>query len=303
VSKAATWRSPDLGTARTLELSQGRLRCFEAGDGPPLVFVHGLLVNANLWRKVVAELSASHRCITLDMPLGAHLDPVPHADLTPPGLAGTIAEAIEALELGGVTLVGNDTGGALCQLVAASRPDVLDALALTSSDAFEDFPPKLFRFLAPVARAPWTIPLLFAPLRLRAPRRLPIAFGWVTKEPIEPRAAEDSYVLPVLTNAAIRNDTGRVLRAIHPRYTLEAAEKLRSFDRPTLIAWSSEDKLFPREHPERLASMLPDARLEWVEGARTFSPEDRPERVASLLADFVAGLPSGRPAEAADTSR
>jgi pimeloyl-ACP methyl ester carboxylesterase len=281
------WRSPDLGPARTLELSGGRLRYHEAGEGPPLVFVHGILVNANLWRNVVARLSDRFRCIALDMPLGAHLEPLPGADLSPPALANLVADALDALGLEDVTLVGNDTGGAVCQLVAVDRPERLGRLVLTTCDSFENFPPKLFRFLKPVARATPAIPVLFGGLRLRAPRRLPIAYGWLTKEPIEPREAEDSYVLPILTDRRVRADFGRLGGELHPRYTLDAGERLRSFDKRALIAWSAEDKLFPRTDAERLAATIPQSRLEWIEGARTFSAEDRPDRLAELIASFV----------------
>jgi pimeloyl-ACP methyl ester carboxylesterase len=287
-TERSSWRAEELGAARTLELSQGRLRYHEAGAGPPVVFVHGVLVNANLWRKVVRLLSDRHRCVALDLPLGSHLEPMPAADLSPPGLADLIADALEALELDDVTLVGIDTGGALCQLVAADRPDRLGGLVLASCDSYENFPPKLFRFLRPVGRFHRAIPLLFAPLRLRRPRRLPIAFGWVTNQPIEPEA-EDSYVLPILNRAEIRADFGRLAAGIHPRHTLAAAERLRSFDKPALIAWSADDRLFPRSDAERLAATFPDARLEWIDGARTFSPEDRPERLAELIAAFVSG--------------
>jgi pimeloyl-ACP methyl ester carboxylesterase len=290
------WRSPDLGPAKTLELSGGQLRYHDVGQGPPLVFVHGLVVNANIWRKVVASLSDRFRCIALDMPLGSHLEPMPGADLSPPGLANLVADAFDALGLEDVTLVGNDTGGAVCQLVAVNRPERLGRLVLTSSDSFEKFPPALFRFLKLAARMTPAIPVLFAPLRLRAARRLPITYGWVTKEPIEPREAEDSYLLPLLTDTRIRADFGRVTRELDPRYTLEAGDRLRSFDKPALIAWSAEDKLFPRTDAERLAATIPQARLEWVDGARTFSPEDRPERVAELIASFVgAQEPSSIP--------
>jgi pimeloyl-ACP methyl ester carboxylesterase len=281
------WRSPDLGPAKTLELSGGKLRYHEAGEGPPIVFVHGVVVNANLWRGVVARLSDRFRCIALDLPLGAHIEPAPEADLSPPGLASTIADTFDRLGLEDVTLVGNDTGGAYCQLVAVNRPERLGRLVLTTCDSFERFPPKLFSFLGPVTRIPGAIPMLFAPLRLRAPRRLPIAYGWLTKRPIEPREAEDSYVLPLLTDRRIRADFARVAAGLDPRITLEAGERLRSFDKPALIAWSAEDKLFPRSDAERLAATIPQARLEWVEGARTFSAEDQPDRVAELIGSFI----------------
>jgi len=202
-------------------------------------------------------------------------------------VADLIADAFQELGLENVTLVGNDTGGAMCQLVAVNRPERLARLVLTSCDSYENFPPKLFSFFQPLGKITPAIPFLFAPLRMRAARRLPIAYGWVTKKQIEPREAEDSYVLPLLQDRRVREDLRRLIPGLDKRYTLEAAERLRSFDRPVLLAWSAEDKLFPPSDAERLAKTFPQARLEWVHDAYTFSAEDQPERVAELIASFV----------------
>jgi pimeloyl-ACP methyl ester carboxylesterase len=283
----AGWRAPQLGPARTLDLGGGRrIRAHVNGEGPAIVFVHGALVNANLWRKVVPLLEGFTR-VALDLPLGSHLVPMPKdADLGSRALAELIADAIAELELTDVTVVGNDTGGGLTQILAAHRPERIGAFVLTSCDAFENFPPPFFaRMLAP-ARVPGVIPVAFAGLRLRPLRRLPIAFGWLTNEQIE-REAEDSYVLPVLTRREIRRDTRRFLNGFDRDELLDAAAKLTRWDRPALIAWSENDRFFPPAHAERLAALIPGARLEWVEGARTFSPEDRPERVAELIGSFA----------------
>jgi pimeloyl-ACP methyl ester carboxylesterase len=285
-AERTTWRAGSLGPAKELELPQGRLRYHDTGAGPPLVFVHGFLTNANLWRNVVAQLAPDFRCIALDLPFGAHVAPMPNADLTPPGLANLVADAIDAVSVEDATLVGNDTGGAICQLVATRRPERLGALVLTSCDAFESFPPRLFKYVLMPAQVPGLGPVVFGGMRLRAARRLPIAYGWVTKRPID-REAEDSYVYPALTRSEIRKDIRRVLKGVDSRYTLEAAERLHQFDRPALIAWSREDRLFPPEHAERLAAILPQGRVEWIDDAYTFSPEDRPDRVAELIAGFV----------------
>jgi pimeloyl-ACP methyl ester carboxylesterase len=284
----ARWRDPALGQARELDLSGGRLRVFEAGSGPPIVFVHGLVVNANLWRKVVRRLSADFRCVALDLPLGSHTLPMREgADLSPHGLADLIAEAIEALELDQVTLVGNDTGGALCQMVVTRRPQRIGRLVLTSCDYRDNFPPAMFAYFKPAAAVPRGLRLLMEPMRLRAPRRLPFAFGWLVKRPIE-QAAEDSYVLPTVTWRGVERDLQRVVRGLDPRYTHEAADRLGGFDRPALIAWSREDRFFRPADATRLAEDLPNARLEWIDDARTFSPEDRPDRLAELIAAFAA---------------
>jgi pimeloyl-ACP methyl ester carboxylesterase len=287
MNEKAAWRSPDLGPAREIEVPQGTLRVHETGRGQPLVFVHGALVNANLWRKVVRGLAPDFRCVTLDLPLGAHLVPMrSDADLSPVGVAELIADAIEALGLEDVTLVGNDTGGALSQIVATRRPERLGRLVLTSCDAFDNFPPGIFKYVLAPAMIPGAVPILFAPLRLRGPRRLPIAFGWVTKRPID-REAEDSYVYAALTNRGAQRDVRKLLRAANKKVTLEAAERLRDFRKPALIAWSREDKLFPPAHAERLAEILPEGRVEWIHDSYAFSPEDQPGKLADVIAGFV----------------
>jgi pimeloyl-ACP methyl ester carboxylesterase len=287
MNEKASWRSPALGEARELDLPQGPLRVHETGAGEPIVFVHGLLVNANLWRKVVPSLAPDFRCIALDMPLGSHLRPMPkHADLDPYALADLIADAIEALGHDKVTLVGNDTGGALSQIVATRRPERIGRLVLTPCDAFDNFPPTLFKVALAPAAMPALVPLVFAPLRMRAARRAPFAFGWLTKRPID-REAEDSYVLPPLSDGGVRRDVAKILRGVSPKYTLEAAEKLREFRSPALLAWASEDRFFPPEHAERLAKIVPDARVEWIDDSYSFVPEDQPGRLAEAIAGFV----------------
>jgi pimeloyl-ACP methyl ester carboxylesterase len=285
-NERASWRSEALGPARTIEVSEGRIRAHVTGEGPAIVFVHGALVNANMWRKVVPRLDGYTR-VTLDLPLGSHLEPMPaDADLSPPSLALMVAEGIEGLDLDEVTVVGNDTGGALTQLLAVRRPDRLARLVLTSCDAFDNFPPRFFRIVLAPAQIPGAVPIVFGGMRLRPMRRLPIAYGWLSNEPIE-REAEDSFVLPVLTRRGIRRDLRKVLGGLDPKYTLDAAARLTAFDKPVLIAWSTDDRFFPPAHAERLAKVLPNARLERIDGARTFSPEDRPERLAEAIGSFV----------------
>ncbi len=231
-SEKAAWRSPDLGTRRDLDLPQGRINVFESGTGPTIVFVHGLLVNANLWRKPIARLSSDFHCVALDLPLGSHLAPIGNlTDPTAPGLADLIADAIEALGLEDVTLVGNDTGGALCQIVVTRRPERVGRLVLTPCDYRDDFPPKMFAYFKPVARIPGGLQAMLAPMRLRAPRYLPFAFGWLVKRKID-RAAEDSYVYPAMVTPGVLADVRRILRAVDTRYTNEAADRLGSFTKP-----------------------------------------------------------------------
>jgi pimeloyl-ACP methyl ester carboxylesterase len=287
-SERARWRAPILGEARVLDLGSGRrLAYHDVGSGPTLVFAHGLLVNANLWRKVVERLAPDFRCVVLDLPLGSHT--LPLAPGTPngvPDVAASIADAIAALELDDVTLIGNDSGGALSQIVVTTRPERIGRLVLTSCDYRDNFPPKLFAYFKPAAVIPGALWALLQPMRLHAPRRTPIAFGWLTKQPID-RAAEDSYVMAALDSAAVRADARAFIRSADTSQTNAAADRLPQFDKPALVAWSGDDRAFPIEDGRRLAADLPNSRFELVEDAYTFSMEDNPERLAELIAGFV----------------
>jgi pimeloyl-ACP methyl ester carboxylesterase len=271
-----------------VDLGGGRhIRAHATGDGPPIVFVHGALVNANLWRKVVPRLHG-FTCVALDLPLGSHTIPMPKdANYSSTALADLIADALEKLDLEGATIVANDTGGGLTQILAARRPERVGAFVLTSCDAFDNFPPRFFRAVLAPARIPGGVFMAFRGLWLRPVRRLPIAYGWLTNEPID-RDADDSYVLPVLTNGRIRRDTRRFMNGFDRPALLDATTRLAGWDKPAMIAWSRNDRFFPAEHAERLAKIIPDARLEWIEDARTFSPEDRPDRLAELIGEFVS---------------
>ena len=197
------------------------------------------------------ELAPDFRCIAPDWPLGSHEVPLgDDADRTPPGMAKLIADFMAALELDDVTLVGNDSGGALSQLVVTRHPERVGRLVLTPCDAFDNFPPRMFRYLDVVAKIPGGMSMLAQSMRLRANRRTPIAFGWLTKRRL-PDAASDHYVNPVIHDRRIREDTKAFIDGVDSAYTLEAAEKLRDFRRPLLLAWAPEDRFFPIAHADQ----------------------------------------------------
>ena len=282
--------SEQLGERRTLDLPQGRISYRERGSGEPIVFVHGVLVNGDLWRDVVADLADRYRCITPDWPLGAHPEPMsPDADLSTPGLGRLVADFLAALSLDDVTLVGNDTGGAVCQMVATRHPERLGRLVLASCDAYEVFPPQPFGFLRWIGKVPPATALLAHSVRLRPLRRLPIAFGLVTSGPL-PREISDSYVTPGY-RGDIRRDTRKVLNGVSNEHTLEAARHFGEFAKPVLVAWGEDDRLFPAELADRLAADFPDARRETVTGSRTFIGEDQPQQLARLIDEFVGATP------------
>jgi pimeloyl-ACP methyl ester carboxylesterase len=270
-----------------VQLPQGTVRYRDAGSGPPIVFAHGVIVDGRLWDGVVGELSGEFRCIVPDLPLGAHEVPLAaHAERTPAGVARLIADFIEALDLTDVTLVGNDTGGALSQIVATRHPERLGALVLTSCDIYEDFLPPLFKPLQFLARIPGGLKAIAVPLQWRPLRRTPPAFGWLMKHPIDP-AVEADWIRRFLADAGVRRDASELVAAIDPAYTLRAAEDLPRFGKPVLLIWAAEDKVFKPAHAKRLAAAIPGARLEMVEDSYSFVPVDQPRRTAELIREFV----------------
>jgi pimeloyl-ACP methyl ester carboxylesterase len=282
----------------TIELSAGTIDYLDTGgDGPVVVLLAGLVMDASLWEKVIADLSVDHRCVAPVLPMGAHRHAMhADADLSPRGLARLVAELLDRLNLHDVTLVGNDTGGALVQLLACGGEQRVGRIVLVSCDAFENFPPGLTgKTLVLTGRLP---PVMFGlamqQLRLRALRRLPLAFGWLTKRG---DAATARWIKALLDQREIRRDTVRVLRAIaaEPDILLEAADGLRGFDRPALVVWASEDRVMPPEHGRRLAELLPRGRLVEIPDSYTLIPLDQPARLAEAIGAF-AHEPEPRPA-------
>ncbi len=273
-----------------IELSAGTMEYQDTGGaGPVLVLLHGLMMDASLWDGPIGDLSADHRCIAPTLPLGAHRHAVrPGADLSLPAIARLIAEFMERLDLRDVTIVGNDTGGALAQLLMADGAPQIGRVVLASCDAFDNFPPGLTGktlLLAGKLPAP-LFGLFMQQMRLRIVRRLPIAFGWLTKRG---DATTSRWMRPVLTQPEIRRDTVRMLRAAgaDTGILLKAAEHLRGFMPPTAIVWACEDRVMPPEHGRRLASLLPDARLVEVNDSYTLIPLDQPERLAQIIREFA----------------
>ena len=270
-----------------VHLPQGTIRYEDEGTGEPLLFVHGVVVNGSLWHKVVPGLSKDFRCIVPDWPLGAHEVPMkPDADLSPPALARMVVAFMDALGLESATLVGNDTGGAVCQLVAAHHPDRVARLVLTSCDVFELFPPPPFKALGTAAKIPGATWFTAQALRFRPAQRLPTAFGWVTKR-LPERDVVEGWLKPGRSSRGVRRDFAKVASGADGKYTLEAAEKLKGFDKPVLLAWAVEDKLFPLEYAHRLAAQLPDATVEEIHDSYTFVPQDQPERLSDAISAFV----------------
>jgi pimeloyl-ACP methyl ester carboxylesterase len=270
---------------KTVELPQGVLHYSDRGQGPILVFLHGLLVNGRLWRHVVPLLEGEFRCIVPDLPLGSHIQPInPDADLTPPGIARLVADFLTALNLRDVTLVGNDTGGAICQFVINQYPEKISRLVLTNCDAFENFLPLALRPLQYAAHIPGFVFAYAQLMRWSLPRRLLIAL--LAHRPLEPEV-ESSYFTPLIRFSGVRHDLTKAVRGISNRYTLEAAHSFPNFNKPVLIVWGENDPFFSYKFAERLQKSFPNARLERVAKSRAFVPEDQPKMLAQFITNFA----------------
>ncbi len=277
------------GIGRIATLPSGQVAYTERGSGPPIVFVHGLLVNANLWRKVVPTIAeAGFRCIAPDWPLGAHQMPMPaDADLTPSGVAKLIADFLDVLDLTDVTIVANDTGGALTQILMADHPERLGRVVLTPCDAFEDFLPAPFTSLPRLVRLPGAVWLGTRLLRLPFVQQQPSAFGWLAKRGI-PAEILDSYLRPGYDSRQIRRDTRRFIAGVHNRYTLAAAKTLTGFSKPVLLVNAEDDRIFPARLFEQLEATLPNARRVTIADSYTFVSEDQPSELARMIVEFAA---------------
>lgn len=275
-----------------IELSAGTIQYDDTGGtGPVVVLLHGLLHDATVWRDVVANLAADHRCVAPTLPYGSHRAPMrPDVPLSPDTVNDLIVEFLGRLDLREVTLVESDCGRA--QTVAAQHPERLARLVLVSCEAFDNYPPGLpGKMILLAVKVPGALSLMVHTLGLRPLRRLPVGLGSLTKRPV-PDEITDGWLRPLLTNKAIRNDFRRYNLALRGTELLEAAEGLGTFDKPALVIWATEDLMMPRDHGRRLAELLPQGRLLEIEDSRTLIAKDQPGQLSSALREFIDSTPA-----------
>jgi len=274
-----------LDQRKEVQLPAGTIRYREAGEGKPVVFVHGYLVDGRLWDGVVDSLSDRCRCIAPDWPIGAQQVAMkPDADLSPYGIAAIVNSLLEELDLRDVTIVGNDSGGAMSQVLATRHPERIGRLVLTNCDTHENFPPGIFKYLIALTKLPGAVSAMAAPLRIGAVARG--AYRPFTRDPLPPELIA-SWVEPSLKNRDVKRDLKKVSVGMNRRYTLEAAERLRNSELPLLLTWAPGDRLFPLKYAERLAGEVPNARIVQIPDSRTFVPIDQPQRLADEIAGFA----------------
>lgn len=271
----------------TIDLPAGSIHYTDTGgDGPVVVFGHGLLMDSSVWRKVIPLLDG-FRCIAPTLPMGAHRRPMkPDADLTELGVARTLADFLDALDLTDVTLVLNDWGGGQF-VIPDGRSDRVGRLVMASCQAFEHFPPKPTRPVVPLFQLGGAR-MFMKLMGTRFFRHDPRTWGKLSKHGV-PDEVLDTWFAPATRSAEIRRDLRKFATGTPPRRTLrEWISRLSSFDRPVLVLWATEDKMFPVELAHRLVRTFPDARLVEIADSWTLLPEDQPEETASALRKFVS---------------
>ncbi|MFF2026259.1 alpha/beta fold hydrolase [Streptomyces sp. NPDC058171] len=272
-----------------VQLSAGTLEYADSGGrGPVVVLLHGVAMDGTLWRNVAPRLTPGHRVVVPTLPLGGHRIPMrADADLSVTGVAGLVAEFLEALDLRDVVLVLNDWGGALA-LVALGRHERIGRLVITSCEAFDNYPPGLpGSNLVASARMPGGLGLAFGLLKLKPLRRLPVTWGWMSKRPV-PHEVMNAWFRPLWTVPEVRRDLRKYVLGVPPEdELLRWTDALAGFTGPALVAWAAEDKVMPPAHGRRLAEILPDSRHVEIPDSYTLVPEDQPQALAEHIGSFL----------------
>jgi pimeloyl-ACP methyl ester carboxylesterase len=260
------------------------------------VLVHGLLVDARLWAPVADRLAAEGiRSYAPTLPLGSHPWPMnADADLSPGGVAGLVLDFIRALDLSDVTIAGNDTGGAVCQIMLAADTSRIGAAVFTNCDALGTFPPMSLAPLFRALRHPGVVAAIAPGMRSKAMRNGPLAYGPLSSGRLDSALTLD-WVKP-LADAAIRRDLAKVARGVHPRVLLDAASRFGQFTGPVRILWGEADSMFRVKLGRELSEAFPRATFTTVPGGRTFLPLDDPDRVAGEIVAAVRDVRQPRPA-------
>ncbi len=273
-----------------LQTRLGPLAWRSSGEGPPLVFFAGALANGDLWRDVVDVLEDRYRCITVDLPLGAHPWPLaPGADRSATSLARLLLDCVELLDVHDATVVANDTAGGLLLLSLACGHPALERvgrLVLTNCDNGDQFPPDALRRGAALCRtAPGLARTLVRwQLRWSAARRKlvsTVVAGALDRERTE------SFFGPIGRDARVADDLVAAMAGCRPQLLVDAAAAIPRFDRPVLLVWGEACGFFTMADARRLASEFPSATLVSVPGAKTWVPVDEPVAVADAIGAFV----------------
>jgi pimeloyl-ACP methyl ester carboxylesterase len=276
---------------RMISLGQGDVAYVDQGNTregvPAALFVHGVLVNADIWRNVFWNVADMRRCIGPDLPAhGATPLPTDAADLSLHGLAAMLDELCQRLGLAQVDLVANDTGGAVAQVFAARYSERIRTLTLTNCDVHDNFPPEAFKPFVELAATGEFGPLVAAMAGDLALARSGAGFGMGYARPDQlPDDVLASYLGPFVPDQG--RGLERLLTASSAAELMAVEPLLAELRAPVQVAWGTGDAFFGPEWAERLAEMIPGVeRVTLVPEAMLFWPDERATDLVRLLRDF-----------------
>jgi len=262
---------------RSVQTASGRISYTEQGEGPVALFVHGVLLNGHLWRNQLAHLSDIRRCIAVDLLAHGDTEIAPDQDVSVTANANMLKEFLDALKIEQVDLVGNDSGGGIAQIFAASYPERVRSLTLTDCDAHDNWPPEAFKPFLAMAAAGGLRGTLDAMLADKSVYRSPQALGPAYEHP--ERLTDDNiekYLRPLVRSEQRTRDLQRFLAAFDNKHTLAVETRLKTLKAPTLIVWGTDDMYFDVKWSRWLADTIPGTRRRVeFKGARIFFPEER----------------------------
>jgi pimeloyl-ACP methyl ester carboxylesterase len=277
-----------------VQTPSGRIAYTEQGSGPVALFVHGVLLNKHLWRHQLAHLSDIRRCIALDLLSHGDTDITPGQDVSVTANANMLREFLDALSVDQVDLVGNDSGGGIAQIFAASFPERLRSLTLTDCDAYDNWPPEAFKPFLAMAASGGLPEALQSMLSNKEIYRSANALGPAYEHPEQVSDASiDIYLQPFVRTAQRTRDFQRFLAAFDNTHTRAIESRLRTLNVPTLIVWGTDDVYFDVKWSRWLAETIPGTRRRIeLDGARIFFPEERAAEFNTLLREHWQESPS-----------
>ena len=275
---------------RLADIGEDRRPGAAAGTSPAALFVHGVFVNADLWRNVIWEVANMRRCIAPDLPAhGATASATPDrdgTDLSLEGLAAMLDELCERLGLEQVDVVANDTGGAVAQVFAARFPQRIRTLTLTNCDVHDNFPPEPFKPFVALAESGELGPLVAAMAGDLAVARSAVGFAQGYAQPDElTDEVLTSYLAPFVPDQG--KGLERFLTASSAEELMAVEPLLAELHAPTQVAWGTGDVFFEASWAERLADTIPGVeRVTLVPDAMLFWPDERAADLVPLLREF-----------------
>jgi len=266
----------------------GGIQYIDEGKGIPVLFIHGTLSNSNTWRKITPELSKKYRCIAVDLPIGGHAIPVSnHMDLSPIGIAVIIKDFLQYLNIEKVIIVSNDTGGAYSQVFASLYPEYIDKLIFSNCEVLDVFPPSKFKYLIQAVKIPGFTFLLSKAFKIKSLLTSNLMMGLLSHKLTTDELSE-LYLKSFTENKLIRDDFAKNVKTWSPKYTLEAADKLKTFKFPVLILWGEDDiNLFPLKLGQQLKTVFQNAELIIIPNSKTYIQEDQPEIMIKEIIQFI----------------